>query len=395
MSYELSTDDYYAIVNSLSARAKKYNTRLNVSYAKINELYQKPRCEFTGVLFGFNGDSRMYDRRDLTLPYTDDNMVTITQSTYNRHISHITNTNQTRRRAQFNVPSAHSKRESIKNSAKARNIHFSLTTQRVQELLETKHCYFTGVELNHIQNDPNQLSFDRIDNEKGYTNENVVVCAKSFNTKKGELTVQEIIHLYNGVINYGIRTNDLTSDTETSILTTETNLTKDIDMEANITFDSNNEAVQRLAEMKKPVEVTQEQITGEYVIPADHVISLTKTTGVNVCDGLKQMENVMDTLVINMNKIYDGMKYIEELKGRLAELESNDTGLSIYTSEDNELSLFVQADTEDRIKQILITDVSDQIAGVELEIVDMFNIVKNLKTIPIIKNVINITKDIN
>jgi len=149
----LTLDDYYAIINSLSGRAKKYNTTLNVTYEVINELSQRPRCEFSGKLFGINGDSRMYDRRDLNLPYRNDNMVVITQSEFGRHINTITNRHHAIHSK--NAPSASAKRESIKNSAKSRGIPFSLTTKRVQELLDSNRCYFTGVELNHIQNHHN------------------------------------------------------------------------------------------------------------------------------------------------------------------------------------------------------------------------------------------------
>lgn len=360
MSYNLSMDEYYKIVNGLKARARKFKVYLNITYEKMNELYLKPRCELTGVMFGSFGDSRIYDRLDLSLPYTDNNMIVITHSTYDKRLN---NMNDIQR---VDAPLASVKRESIKRSAKSRNIPFSLTTNRVQELLNLNRCYFTGVELNHSPNHPNQLSFDRIDNNLGYTDENVVVCAKSFNSKKGDLTVQDIIALYNGVVGHGIIKKDLTFDVATSILptTNNDNFDKDIEME----------------------DSTEPTATEEFVVPTDRVVSLTKTTGVNISDGLKQMNMLMGTIDNAMIKIYDGMKYINELKGRLAELEGDGTALSIYTSEDNALSLYVQAVTETRIKEILIDDVNDQIAGVEQEIIDMFNEVKNLKPITILKN---------
>lgn len=84
----------------------------------------------------------------------------------------------------------------IKNSADARGIEFNLSLKKVKKLLNAKKCYISGVELNRIPKDDNQLTFDRLDNSKGYTDDNVVACSLRMNRLKGELSIEDIIMLY-------------------------------------------------------------------------------------------------------------------------------------------------------------------------------------------------------
>lgn len=88
----------------------------------------------------------------------------------------------------------------IKSSADSRGIEFNLSLRKVKKLLSTKKCYISGVELNKIQKDDNQLTFDRLDNSKGYIDDNVVACSLRMNRLKGELTIEDIIMLYNSVV---------------------------------------------------------------------------------------------------------------------------------------------------------------------------------------------------
>ena len=84
----------------------------------------------------------------------------------------------------------------IKMSADNRGIEFDLSLKRVRQLLNTKKCFISGVRLNRIQQDPNQLTFDRLDNTKGYTNDNVVACSLRINRLKDSLTIDDITMLY-------------------------------------------------------------------------------------------------------------------------------------------------------------------------------------------------------
>lgn len=84
----------------------------------------------------------------------------------------------------------------IKTSADSRGIEFNLSLKRVRQLLNTKRCFISGARLNRIQQDPNQLTFDRLDNAKGYTDDNVVACSLRLNRLKDSLTIDDITMLY-------------------------------------------------------------------------------------------------------------------------------------------------------------------------------------------------------
>ena len=84
----------------------------------------------------------------------------------------------------------------IKTSADSRGIEFNLSLKRVRQLLNTKRCFISGARLNRIQQDPNQLTFDRLDNTKGYTDDNVVACSLRINRLKDSLTIDDITMLY-------------------------------------------------------------------------------------------------------------------------------------------------------------------------------------------------------
>ena len=85
---------------------------------------------------------------------------------------------------------------SIKSSADNRGIEFDLSLKKVRKLMNTKKCYISGSVLNRTQGDPNQLTFDRLDNSKGYTDDNVVACSLRMNRLKDSLTIEDITMLY-------------------------------------------------------------------------------------------------------------------------------------------------------------------------------------------------------
>jgi hypothetical protein len=84
----------------------------------------------------------------------------------------------------------------IGSSGDSRGIEVKLTFAELKKVLKTKKCFFTGVELDYIENSPNQLTVDRLDNDKGYVNGNIVACSKEFNEIKGNLTLSQIEILY-------------------------------------------------------------------------------------------------------------------------------------------------------------------------------------------------------
>lgn len=88
----------------------------------------------------------------------------------------------------------------IKTSADTRGIEFNMSLKRVRQLLNTRKCFITGQTLNRIQGDDNQLTFDRLDNTKGYTDDNVVACSLRMNRAKDALTVEDITMLYMAIV---------------------------------------------------------------------------------------------------------------------------------------------------------------------------------------------------
>jgi cupin superfamily acireductone dioxygenase involved in methionine salvage len=89
-------------------------------------------------------------------------------------------------------------------SASKREIEVSISFAELKRVMKTNTCHFTGEELNHINEDYNQHSLDRIDNEKGYVKGNVVACSSGFNSVKGSLTVNQIKILMKGLKKSGL-----------------------------------------------------------------------------------------------------------------------------------------------------------------------------------------------
>lgn len=83
----------------------------------------------------------------------------------------------------------------IHSSATSRNLEFGLTFDYVRKLLQYDTCYYTGVPF--TDEGAHARSFDRLDNDKGYINGNVVACTIDINGKKNNLTIDEIICLHN------------------------------------------------------------------------------------------------------------------------------------------------------------------------------------------------------
>jgi predicted DNA-binding protein YlxM (UPF0122 family) len=90
---------------------------------------------------------------------------------------------------------------SVKTSALLRNIEFEITKDDIWEVFQSQSglCKYTGIELN-IGRDCKRktcrtASVDRIDNEKGYTRDNIQIVHKSINQMKWDRTEEEFIRL--------------------------------------------------------------------------------------------------------------------------------------------------------------------------------------------------------
>jgi hypothetical protein len=77
----------------------------------------------------------------------------------------------------------------LKQSADSRKLEFDLSFKTVRRIMTTKKCYYTGVEFGEGNL---QRSVDRVDSTKGYIDGNVVACTIDINSKKANLTSDEI-----------------------------------------------------------------------------------------------------------------------------------------------------------------------------------------------------------
>jgi hypothetical protein len=82
----------------------------------------------------------------------------------------------------------------IFQSAADRKLEFDLSFNTVKKLLLEPKCYYTGKKFE--ENGVYARSFDRVDSDLGYVEGNVVACTVDINSKKSNLTFEEIETLY-------------------------------------------------------------------------------------------------------------------------------------------------------------------------------------------------------
>jgi len=74
------------------------------------------------------------------------------------------------------------KRAHIRKSARKRGIKFNLSRTYIAYLLLKEKCHYTGVRFKESGHD--MRTFDRVDNNKGYFDKNVVACTYKINSIK-------------------------------------------------------------------------------------------------------------------------------------------------------------------------------------------------------------------
>lgn len=80
----------------------------------------------------------------------------------------------------------------LQQSATSRNLEYNLTFETTKRLMNYTRCYYTNVEFNDTTN---IFSVDRVDPKRGYVEGNVVSCTVEINSKKANLTIEEIHNL--------------------------------------------------------------------------------------------------------------------------------------------------------------------------------------------------------
>lgn len=69
-------------------------------------------------------------------------------------------------------------------NAEDRGIHFDLSFTDVKKLLKETHCYFTGVEFVRETGNPLNMTFERVNENEGYTKENTKAVTHAANNWK-------------------------------------------------------------------------------------------------------------------------------------------------------------------------------------------------------------------
>jgi len=111
----------------------------------------------------------------------------------------------------------------IKTRAKLKNIEYNLDKDFLKELYIKQNglCYYSNIPLKLSDYpDPATLSVDRIDPTKGYTKDNVVLCANCINMLKGSMNLNEFKDILNFIIynNNGSQTLKIKKIRENSII---------------------------------------------------------------------------------------------------------------------------------------------------------------------------------
>lgn len=85
-------------------------------------------------------------------------------------------------------------RNRCKQRAKVRNMEYSLTINKVIELLRPLKCKITNIklELGEFNYNPYAPSIDRIDNSLGYTDDNIQIVCVIYNFCKNEFTDKQV-----------------------------------------------------------------------------------------------------------------------------------------------------------------------------------------------------------
>lgn len=87
----------------------------------------------------------------------------------------------------------------LKRSADDRSIPFSLSFKKLKYLWSRPRCQITREPFNWVENSPSNpqwKSIDRWDNSKGYTDDNSIICSQRINTRKGNLSLEDLEFLF-------------------------------------------------------------------------------------------------------------------------------------------------------------------------------------------------------
>jgi hypothetical protein len=97
-----------------------------------------------------------------------------------------------------------------KNNAFTRGIHFELSFKRMKQLCAQKRCFYTNTPFVGIAPSktgkppgpvhPHAMTIDRVDNDLGYIDSNVVACTYEFNSLKRDMPIGMIKKMFKGIL---------------------------------------------------------------------------------------------------------------------------------------------------------------------------------------------------
>lgn len=93
----------------------------------------------------------------------------------------------------------------LQQSATSRGIEFDLSFETVKYLMTRTNCFYSGVQFE--DDGKLSLSVDRVDSKKGYIEGNVVSCTIDMNSKKSNLTIEELKSIVSKIDEFLSKTN--------------------------------------------------------------------------------------------------------------------------------------------------------------------------------------------
>lgn len=220
--------DYF---NSLKRNAKTRNIPFLVSITFLEKLYfdQEKKCALTNIDIDFKTKTASLDRIDNTRGYTTDNVQWLhkevnliknnrcQQDFINYCIKTHQYTHQSKPLGLIPLTKLCTHKNfkghgyipkdfytSLKKNADKRNLKFSITIKDLNDLFiyQSGKCFLTGADLffkKHYKNGPfkklGNASLDRIDNNNGYTKDNIQWVDKNINTIKYKLSQERFLEI--------------------------------------------------------------------------------------------------------------------------------------------------------------------------------------------------------
>ena len=85
----------------------------------------------------------------------------------------------------------------LKNRSKKYDIYLEFDDSYIEELYEKQNgkCYYSGIDMTFERDGKYILSVDRIDSNKGYLKDNVVLCCSIVNSMKNTLSTEEFLYI--------------------------------------------------------------------------------------------------------------------------------------------------------------------------------------------------------